>query len=73
MCMYFRWYMNVVIILMTYNIMIDCAPRTPEIIEWNVENRFCGSSIPIVMGLICKLPESIAVQVEGKFIVQQYN
>ncbi|KAF0757060.1 bombyxin B-12-like [Aphis craccivora] len=65
------WYKNVVIILVTYNMMVDCAPRTPEIIEWNVENHFCGSSIPIVMGLICKLPESIPVQVEDTTINQR--
>ncbi|XP_026821565.1 LOW QUALITY PROTEIN: insulin-1-like [Rhopalosiphum maidis] len=68
-------YLNVVIILMTCNIMVDCAPRAPEIIEWNVQNHFCGSAIPIVMGLICKLPESnpvqAEVQVEDTTIIQE--
>ncbi|XP_025207228.1 uncharacterized protein LOC112603042 [Melanaphis sacchari] len=63
-------YLKVIIILMTCNMMVDCAPRVPEIIEWNVENHFCGSSIPIVMGLICKLPD-IPVQVVEDTTINQ--
>ncbi|CAI6356508.1 unnamed protein product [Macrosiphum euphorbiae] len=52
-------YKNVVVIILTFNLMVDCAPRTPEIIEWNTPNHFCGSAIPVIMGLICKAPERI--------------
>jgi len=62
-----------IVMMLTFNLMIDCAPRVPEIIEWGTQNHFCGSAIPIIMGLICKTPEPIIPkQVEGK-PVKRYN
>ncbi|KAL4100984.1 hypothetical protein QTP88_021005 [Uroleucon formosanum] len=62
--LYTKRYLNVVVIIMTFNLIVDCAPRTAEIIEWADENHFCGSVIPVIMGLICKVPESTPKQVK---------
>ncbi|XP_060859192.1 insulin-like growth factor II [Metopolophium dirhodum] len=52
-------YKNVVVMILTFNLMVNCAPRVPETIEWGTQNHFCGSAIPIIMGLICRVPERI--------------